>query len=107
GDRSKALENYEQSVDVYRKLNRDYPDNTEWHANLGWALSFAGDAHQAQGDAAKARRYFEECLEIAEQLFQQDPDNESRATDVLLAKSSVAELAAEPRKALAIYRDLH
>ena len=64
---------------------------------------YTGDAYQALGNLPEARRYFEQCLAICEQLAQANPDSEpiQRGWAVALAKMGILEIRTGGDKALA------
>jgi serine/threonine-protein kinase len=100
-DDPRALEHFEKAVALLRGLIRDDPNNTEWYDSLMNALGWAGDARAALGDLDRARKCYKEGLTLATRFSELDPGNETRQSDVLLARGLLARLqkATDPTEA--------
>ncbi|RME37508.1 MAG: serine/threonine protein kinase [Planctomycetota bacterium] len=90
GDIDEALGRYEQglerfrdSLDIYRRLAEEHPDDAACQADLSIAMVRVGDMAKALGRLGVAQDYYERALRIDQALEEAHPD-ETRYLDNLL-----------------------
>jgi serine/threonine-protein kinase len=75
GRPGEALSAYLQAVDTFRGLFRDYPDVTDYQAQLSWALLGLSDAQDKQRNLDAAAQSCTEARQLLERLVQTYPAN--------------------------------
>jgi tetratricopeptide (TPR) repeat protein len=82
GDRTRALQAYEDSLAMARRLAASNPGNAEWQRDVSTGLNNIGTVRRDVGDGAGALQAFEESLAIARRLAVTDPGNTQWQRDV-------------------------
>jgi eukaryotic-like serine/threonine-protein kinase len=70
-----ALQVYQQALDIFRRLATEQPGNYDIQRGLSIALSNMGNRNRELRRFDEARRLFEECLQIREDLLHRKPDS--------------------------------
>jgi hypothetical protein len=104
GDRAGALEAYEESLAIRRKLAASDPGNTGWQSDLGVGLARVGDVRLAAGDRMGALSAYEESLAIMRKLAASDSGNAASQTDVVVSLHKLSTVS-DPPRARAVLRE--
>jgi tetratricopeptide (TPR) repeat protein len=75
GKLQEALEAYQQSLAIFKRLAEQDKTNSGWQSDLSLSYEKVGDVLVAQGDLAGALKNYRECFQIIEKLASQDPSN--------------------------------
>jgi tetratricopeptide (TPR) repeat protein len=84
GDTSQALPLYDRSLQLLREVTA-VDKSVEYRRNLAAALYSRGMAAQRMRDTAGADKYFQECLQIRDELSAKDARNDRAKMDLMLA----------------------
>jgi tetratricopeptide (TPR) repeat protein len=74
GDTAVALQSYEKSLELRRRLVRLEPNNTEYQLGLAITLSRLGPVAQVMGQPSLAAEHMRESMEITDRLIVQSRD---------------------------------
>jgi len=104
GDHAGALTEMQQSVAVFERASRQYPDSTLFKRNLAVARSNSADILTALGRRAEAMAEERKALETYEAQVREDPTNAAARNDLAIGYYKQAEMLdadGQTREALA------
>jgi tetratricopeptide (TPR) repeat protein len=82
GKLAEALKAYRGALEIYQRLVKQDPNNTDWQRNLSLGLTNLGAVLNAQGKLGEALATYRESLAITERLVKRDPNNALWQTDL-------------------------
>jgi eukaryotic-like serine/threonine-protein kinase len=106
GDPAGALALHTESEEIFRKLAKDEPGNTQFQRDLSISLNKIADI-RLRGDPAAALALYEESLTIARKLAKDEPGNIQFQRDLSISLDRIADirLRIDPAAALALYEE--
>jgi len=93
GDLDGALEAFEESLTVRRRLSASDPRNTLWQRDVTLSLDGIGDVRVSRGDLDGALKAFEESLAGARRLSASDPRNAAWQRDLAVSHFKLYQLS--------------
>jgi eukaryotic-like serine/threonine-protein kinase len=75
GDLPEALDAYEQSLTIKKRLGGESPSDTRLQGDLAAGYTSLGEAFRAKGDSRAALAAYRQGLAISQHLLEQDPSN--------------------------------
>ena len=106
GDLAGALDGYERSLPIARKLAARDASNADWQRDLSITLAAIGNLRVEARDFAGAREAFADSLRIREMLAAAEPDNALWQRDLVIAYVDFAKVADNPRDVLSRALDI-
>ncbi|WP_203856050.1 hypothetical protein [Plantactinospora mayteni] len=98
-----ALGALRESVEIFRRLARDYP--AEHEENLGAVLSAASVYVPHLGTAEESLAYARECVDLARRLARNYPEKYADAVPLTLANLASNLVSSEPEQAVVLARE--
>ncbi|WP_449220858.1 nSTAND1 domain-containing NTPase [Tistrella mobilis] len=104
GAPDEARQLYEESLEIFKRLAEQEPENTEAQRDLSVSLEKIADIRQRQ-DPAAALALYEQSLEIRRRLAEREPENTLAQRDLSLGLEKIADIRQrqDPAAALALY----
>lgn len=95
-----ALQNFEQSSDILRKLLREHPDVADFQFELGNAEYYVGNIYFLQGEYDLAMQHMGQYFLSAEKLVAADPQNPDWMMELAYAHNNLAAVRLDSGKGI-------
>jgi len=106
GNTEKALQAYQQSLDIFQQLAGADPNNAQAQRDLSVSYDNLGDVQQQLGNTEQALAAYQQCHEMSQQLAGADPNNAQAQRDLSISYKlgQVQEALHKPTAALSLYQ---
>src|SRR5206468_1762564 len=85
GEGQKALEFYNQSMQIAERLYKAEPHRADLARDLSVSYSKLGDVYRATGEGQKALEFYNQSMQIRERLYKAEPHRADLARDLSIS----------------------